>query len=75
MFCKKCDRCGAEMRVEIKDKNILNRCILDNALNRKIMKVYDLCPECMSLMIRTLEGEKAFSQNETEKGSLSANTT
>jgi hypothetical protein len=63
------------MRVEIKDKNILNRCILDNPLNRKNMNVYDLCTECMSLMIRALEGEKVFSQNETEKGSLSANTT
>ena len=58
MFCKKCDRCGVEMRIETKDKNILNRCILDNPLNRKNMKVYDLCPECMTLMIRALEGEK-----------------
>ncbi|MBR4544334.1 MAG: hypothetical protein IKO53_09035 [Lachnospiraceae bacterium] len=59
------------MRIETKDKNILNRCILDNALNRKIGKVYDLCPECVALMIRTLEGEKT----ETEKGSPSADTT
>lgn len=71
MFCKKCDRCGAEMRIETKYKISLNRCILDNALNRKIGKVYDLCPECMALIIRTLEGEKT----ETEKGSPSANTT
>lgn len=74
MFCKKCDRCGVEMRIETKDKNVLNRCILDNALNRAIRKKYDLCPECVALMIlmlRPLEGEKT----ETERGSLSADTT
>ena len=71
MFCKKCDRCGVEMRIETKDKNVLNRCILDNALNRAIRKNYDLCPECVALMIRTLEGEKT----ETEKKLPGADTT